>query len=100
MIIFFFSNKINCQNHELDADEELKSALKDYENFTIDSLMNKQYKFIKGFDIYIPRNKSKAIEREIDFNWNESIYFSEYNIKMKNIEILKNTYYTFIRNII
>lgn len=76
LFLLFFYNILFSQNHETDADNELQEVLKNYSQFNIDSLQTKQYKFIKGFNNYFrEENKSKAIDREIDFGWKESIYF-------------------------
>lgn len=76
LILLFFSNISFSQNYETDADNELQEVLKNYSQFNIDSLLGKQYKFIKEFSNYLhEENKSKLIERDIDFGWKESIYF-------------------------
>ncbi|MBW8361430.1 MAG: hypothetical protein K0M56_04510 [Kaistella sp.] len=88
-IFFFIIYILSCslsfaQDYENDAEYELLGYLKNYENFNIDSLTNKKFKFIREVRNYIPIEK-KIIERNIDFNWKESIYLIGINYDVNRI---------------
>lgn len=91
LFLLLFNNISFSQNYESDADNELQEVLKNYSEFNIDSLQTKQYKFIKGFNIYTPQYNSRLIERDIDFGWKETIYF--FGIQYFNNQIEKSKDY-------